>query len=79
MYSIKAVVEYSVKTLNSGPRIKRWRPPAQGLEARKVLPIHFEGWMPFTEGCEGAGRAFAAPELAGRTHRLRSGETAVID
>jgi L-ascorbate metabolism protein UlaG (beta-lactamase superfamily) len=52
---------------------------AQALGARKVLPIHFEGWMHFTEGREQAERAFAASELAGRTHWLRSGETAVID
>lgn len=52
---------------------------AQALGARKVVPIHFEGWMHFTEGREQAERAFAASEIAGRTHWLRSGETAVID
>lgn len=51
---------------------------AQALGARKVIPIHFEGWMHFTEGPEQAERAFASSELAGRTHWLRSGETAVI-
>jgi L-ascorbate metabolism protein UlaG (beta-lactamase superfamily) len=52
---------------------------AQALGARKVIPIHFEGWMHFTEGREQAERAFAASELAGRTVWLSSGETAVID
>jgi L-ascorbate metabolism protein UlaG (beta-lactamase superfamily) len=52
---------------------------AQALGARKVVPIHFEGWAHFTEGREQAERAFAASEVAGRTHWLRSGETAVID
>jgi L-ascorbate metabolism protein UlaG (beta-lactamase superfamily) len=52
---------------------------AQALGARKVIPIHFEGWMHFTEGRDEAERALAASELAGRTHWLRSGETAVID
>jgi L-ascorbate metabolism protein UlaG (beta-lactamase superfamily) len=52
---------------------------AQALGARKVVPIHFEGWAHFTEGREQAERAFAASEIAGRTHWLRSGETAVID
>ena len=52
---------------------------AQALGARKVLPIHFEGWMHFTQGRDEAERAFAASEIAGRTHWLRSGETAVID
>lgn len=52
---------------------------AQALGARKVIPIHFEGWMHFTEGREQAERVFAASELAGRTLWLRSGETAVID
>ena len=52
---------------------------ALSLGARKVVPIHFEGWLHFTEGREQAERAFAASELAGRTHWLRSGETAVID
>ena len=52
---------------------------ALSLGARKVVPIHFEGWAHFTEGREQAERAFAASEIAGRTHWLRSGETAVID
>jgi L-ascorbate metabolism protein UlaG (beta-lactamase superfamily) len=52
---------------------------AQALGARKVLPIHFEGWAHFTEGREQAERTIAASEIAGRTQWLRSGETAVID
>ena len=52
---------------------------AQALGAREVVPIHFEGWMHFTEGRELAERAFAGSDLAGRTHWLRVGETAVID
>jgi L-ascorbate metabolism protein UlaG (beta-lactamase superfamily) len=52
---------------------------AQALGARKVVPIHFEGWAHFTEGREQAERAFAASEIACRTHWLSSGETAVID
>jgi L-ascorbate metabolism protein UlaG (beta-lactamase superfamily) len=52
---------------------------AQALGARKVVPIHFEGWMHFTEGRDQAERAFAASEIAGSTHWLRSGETVVID
>lgn len=52
---------------------------ALSLGARKVVPIHFEGWMHFTEGRREAERAFAASGIADRTHWLRSGETAVID
>lgn len=52
---------------------------AQALGARKVVPIHFEGWKHFTEGREQAERAFAASEIASRTVWLRSGEPAVID
>lgn len=52
---------------------------ARALGARKVVPIHFEGWRHFTEGREQAERAFAASEIAGSTHWLRSGETVVID
>jgi L-ascorbate metabolism protein UlaG (beta-lactamase superfamily) len=52
---------------------------AQALGARKVIPIHFEGWMHFTQGRDEAERAFAASEIAGRTQWLRSGETAVIN
>lgn len=52
---------------------------AQALGARKVVPIHFEGWAHFTEGREQAERAFAASEIADRTQWLRSGETAVFD
>jgi L-ascorbate metabolism protein UlaG (beta-lactamase superfamily) len=52
---------------------------AQALGARKVIPIHFEGWKHFTQGRDEAERAFAASEIAGRTHWLRSGEAAVID
>ena len=52
---------------------------AQALGAREVVPIHFEGWMHFTEGRQQAEAVFAASEIADRTHWLRSGETAVID
>ena len=52
---------------------------AQALGARKVVPVHFEGWAHFTEGREQAERAFAASGIAGRTLWPRSGETAVID
>jgi L-ascorbate metabolism protein UlaG (beta-lactamase superfamily) len=52
---------------------------AQALGARKVLPIHFEGWAHFTEGQDQAVSAFAASEIASRTLWLRSGETAVIN
>ena len=52
---------------------------AESLDARQVIPIHFEGWAHFTEGQEQAARVFASSKLASRTHQIRSGETVVID
>ena len=52
---------------------------AQALGARKVIPIHFEGWAHFTEGRDPAKGAVADSEIEDRTIWLRSGETAEID
>jgi L-ascorbate metabolism protein UlaG (beta-lactamase superfamily) len=47
---------------------------AQALGARKVIPIHFEGWAHFTQGRDAAARAVAAAGIADRTIWLRSGK-----
>lgn len=52
---------------------------AKMLGARKVIPIHFEGWAHFSEGRDKAASVFAASKVASRMIRIRSGETAVID
>jgi L-ascorbate metabolism protein UlaG (beta-lactamase superfamily) len=51
---------------------------AKALDARWVLPIHFEGWAHFTEGRDQATQTLRASELAARTLILRSGETATV-
>jgi L-ascorbate metabolism protein UlaG (beta-lactamase superfamily) len=52
---------------------------AESLGARRVIPIHFEGWKHFTEDGDRAASVFAASKLASRAIRIRSGETVVID
>jgi L-ascorbate metabolism protein UlaG (beta-lactamase superfamily) len=52
---------------------------AEALQAKRVLPIHFEGWAHFTEGREAARRTFDASGLADRAIWLERGETAVVE
>jgi L-ascorbate metabolism protein UlaG (beta-lactamase superfamily) len=52
---------------------------AKALGARKVLPVHFEGWAHFTEGRDQAMHTLSVSEIASRTLTLRSGETATLD
>ena len=59
-------------TANDGVRF------AKALKARKVVPIHFEGWAHFTEGRDAAMREFAKDEIASRTVWLTSGQTADV-
>jgi len=45
------------------------------LGARRVVPLHFNGWRHFTEGAERLSQAFAAAGLADRLALLAPGET----
>jgi L-ascorbate metabolism protein UlaG (beta-lactamase superfamily) len=47
---------------------------AQRLDARHVVPVHFEGWGHFSEGRETLRPAFAAAGLADRLVLLERGE-----
>ena len=49
---------------------------AKALQARKVVPIHFEGWAHFTEGRDAAMRVFGKDEIMQRTVWLERGESA---
>jgi L-ascorbate metabolism protein UlaG (beta-lactamase superfamily) len=44
------------------------------LEARRVVPVHFEQWRHFTEGAEPIAAAFAAAGLGERLRLLRPAE-----
>ncbi len=46
------------------------------LAARRVVPVHFDGWRHFTEGGEALAAAFAAAGLADRLVLLAPGERA---
>jgi len=43
------------------------------LQARHVVPVHFEDWVHFTEGRDTLAPAFAAAGLADRLHLLERG------
>ncbi len=47
---------------------------ARALQARTVVPLHFDGWAHFAEPVEAARAAFAASPIAGRVHWLAPGE-----
>jgi L-ascorbate metabolism protein UlaG (beta-lactamase superfamily) len=51
---------------------------AQVLDARHVVPVHFEGWEHFTEGADTLREAFAAAGLLDRLHLLRPGESVTM-
>jgi L-ascorbate metabolism protein UlaG (beta-lactamase superfamily) len=52
---------------------------ARALGARKVLPVHFEGWAHFTEQREAATQTLAASAIAPRILTLRAGETTTLE
>lgn len=52
---------------------------ARILDARHVVPLHFEGWAHFTEGADTLREAFRRAGLADRLHLLRPGEQIVLD
>ncbi|MFE3174430.1 MBL fold metallo-hydrolase [Amycolatopsis sp. NPDC059090] len=47
---------------------------ARILNARQVVPLHFEHWAHFTQGPDTLGPAFAEAGLADRLHLLKPGE-----
>ncbi|REK91345.1 MBL fold metallo-hydrolase [Streptomyces inhibens] len=51
---------------------------AQILDARKVVPLHFEHWGHFTQGADTLVEAFERAGLASRLHLLRQGEQTVL-
>ena len=51
----------------------------EALQARRVLPVHFEGWAHFTEGRDAAREIFAKSGLNDRTVWLDRGETRCRD
>lgn len=48
------------------------------LEARAVVPAHFEGWAHFTEGADCLRRAFSAAGLSERLALVEPGETVTV-
>ena len=52
---------------------------AVALGARRIVPLHFNGWQHFTEGAEPLRQAFAAAGLADRLVLLAPGEAAPED
>jgi L-ascorbate metabolism protein UlaG (beta-lactamase superfamily) len=48
---------------------------AKALGARKVLPVHFEGWAHFTEGRDSAMGVFAGSDVANRIVSVRRGQS----
>jgi L-ascorbate metabolism protein UlaG (beta-lactamase superfamily) len=51
---------------------------AATLDARRVIPLHFEGWAHFSEGRDSLLEAFAAAGLADRLHLLDLGARVVV-
>lgn len=49
---------------------------AKELQAKAIVPIHFEGWGHFTQGRDEAEPVFAANGLADRVHWLARGASA---
>lgn len=48
------------------------------LDARHVVPVHFEGWAHFSQGRASLEEAFAAAGLLSRTHLLQPGQRVVL-
>lgn len=48
------------------------------LEAREVVPLHFEHWGHFTEDGDSLEAAFAAAGIGERLHRLKPGDCAEL-
>ncbi|MGH7910833.1 MAG: MBL fold metallo-hydrolase, partial [Candidatus Dormibacteraceae bacterium] len=51
---------------------------ARVLDARRIVPVHFEGWAHFSEDAEALREAFQAAGLADRVTLLRPGEEVTI-
>jgi L-ascorbate metabolism protein UlaG (beta-lactamase superfamily) len=52
---------------------------AEALQARRVIPVHFEGWAHFTEGRQPARRTFEGSSLSARAIWLEHAESAEVD
>jgi L-ascorbate metabolism protein UlaG (beta-lactamase superfamily) len=48
------------------------------LEARAVVPLHFEGWTHFTQGADALRAAFAGNAMADRLMLPERGETVAV-
>jgi L-ascorbate metabolism protein UlaG (beta-lactamase superfamily) len=51
---------------------------ARALEARKIVPVHFNGWAHFSQGADDLREAFEAAGLSDRLVLLEPGETARV-
>jgi L-ascorbate metabolism protein UlaG (beta-lactamase superfamily) len=60
----------------SGEQASRY---AEALQARSIVPIHFEGWRHFSEGRNQAELAFASSKIADRVHWLNPGVPAIFN
>ncbi len=52
---------------------------ARILDARRVIPLHFDSWAHFTEGADDLRRAFAAEGIAERLELLAPGDRRRVD
>lgn len=52
---------------------------AESLEAKQIVPVHFEGWKHFSQNRQAAQEVFAESPLADRTTWLRAGESAEVE
>ncbi|MFQ5651535.1 MAG: MBL fold metallo-hydrolase [bacterium] len=52
---------------------------AKALQARRIIPIHYEGWSHFREGRPEIEKAFAEQRLADRLHWLPAGEAVEVE
>lgn len=51
---------------------------AKALNAKHVVPLHFDGWNHFTESPANASDVFAGSEIAARVNWLKPGETVAL-
>ena len=51
---------------------------AQRLGARRIVPLHYDGWAHFTQGREDASRAFATAGIADRVQWLEPGIPTIV-
>jgi L-ascorbate metabolism protein UlaG (beta-lactamase superfamily) len=52
---------------------------ADQLQAKHVIPMHFEGWQHFSESLSEARSVFDQSKVADRTHWLESGKRITLD